>query len=153
MLETKIVELIAAVEKLTETIINKPSAVTGEKPKRTRRTKAEIEAEKAGANLDISTSREIDIEPPAPPAAPVVNHTDILDPARTTATPAVVPTIEQVRAEAGAVVDLDSSQEQKGLAKAQEIIKGMGFATIADVPADRRQELINKFRQAVKDGI
>ena len=72
-LEDKIEKLTAAVEKLTEqveAVLNTDVSATAEgeeKPKRTRRTKAEIEAEKKAA--ESATAEPAKEEPAAVPAA------------------------------------------------------------------------------------
>jgi hypothetical protein len=96
------------------------------KQKRKRRTKAEIAADKEAVNTHFKEARKKDI--PLPP--PV--------------------TLDMLRAEASAVVELDNTEAQKGLVIAQKIITKAGYKKISDIPEDKRNEIVSEFREAVK---
>ena len=94
-----------------------------------RRTNKEIEADNA-AKAKKEDPLGLDSTPPAPPAQPV--------------------TIDQLKAEASAVVDLDDSETNLGVAEAQKILNIAGYKKISDVPEDRRSKIVAQFREAVR---
>jgi len=123
------------------------------KPKRKRRTKAEIEADKVAKEglENVANDKAPSLVDDIPPAENVLS---ILDEPIEVKEPVLVgkiPTVEQVRAEASAVVDLDEgSKEKKGLAIALSLIASMGCKRISDIPEAGRQKFINACREEVR---
>ena len=112
----------------TEVSVNMPST------RKKRRTKAQIAADKETAEKS-KTQTSLDLLDDIPDAS---------------ATPVETITLDQLRAEASAVVELDSHEGQKGLTIAQDIIREAGVTKISDIPEGKRPEVISKFREAVK---
>jgi len=146
-------------------------------PPRKRRTKAQIEADKLkveddgdpvlavlpGGKVVPLGGNEVPLpERPEPAAVPTTKpiepDDDIMTKNISTAPsydpslePVPVPTVEMLRAEASGVVELDSSEEQKGLAIAQGIITSLGCKMISEIRPEQRQEAIDLFRKAIKE--
>ncbi|MCP4986232.1 MAG: hypothetical protein GY928_09250 [Colwellia sp.] len=58
-------------------------------------------------------------------------------------------TVEQLRAEASAVVTLDPSEKQEGLKIAQKIITDLGYKMISEIKPEERSVAIALFKKAV----
>ncbi len=62
---------------------------------------------------------------------------------------AVVLTYDIVKGEAQKLVQLDEHTEQKGFARAREIIIGYNVAELKDVPKENYPEIVAQFRKAI----
>ena len=102
----------------------------GKKEKKSRRTNAQI-AEDKRKEKKAAKNSILDLDPPVPP-------------------PAIEISLDELRSEASAVVDLDSSEDQKGLAIAQKIITDAGYKKISDIPEKVRSSVVAAFKEAVR---
>lgn len=147
MLEIKIDELIEALNRITQAINEANSCkvvipekeadtviTTIDKPKRKRRTKAEMEADKAAEKAEVSPLDKLATDAMLS-VAPASKE---------------IPTIEQIRAAASALVDMDKSEAQRGLQEAMNILKTFDCSVISEISEDKRQEALDKFNKAVK---
>ena len=155
-LELVMGELVTAVNKLTVAMEEKcavaPMVVKSEdlevlpplqeKPKRKRRTKAEIDADEAAKNA-----------PPIVEPTPINAEVNIL--AELEIAPPVVGeeiiSVDNLKAELSAVVMLGDPAKKEGLLKAQELMAARGFAAVSQVPEGARPELVAALREVVKN--
>lgn len=155
-LEDRIIENTVAIEKLIGTIKNYsfiPSTASTsnpvqEKSKRTRRTKAEIEADKKTDPCSLS----LDSAPPTETEVGIGTKSDPLD-ILDTPQPEVDKnkiTEEKLRMAATELVEVSGRDSQEGLKIAQELIKKLGFETLASVTEDKYKKLYDAFKLAVK---
>ena len=177
-IETLISELTKSINYLNDTIRessilpDRPPATTEkvqeeapkEKPKKKkkRRTKPAIEAEKEMEREIAELEEENSIYDlpelnPAPDKPTVVDAPDEdesifnMDEAKPKeVVPEEIPTLEQLRAEAAVLVDMDDSEKQLGLKAALSLMKKCGANTLKEVQEEDRAGLIRAFKQEVK---
>ncbi len=149
-LEDKILENTVAINNLIGTIKNysfiPTTTSTGnpvkEKTRKTRRTKAEMEADKSDpTSLDLGHGL-----PPIEESGK--DPLDILDTPQTEEEKKEI-TEEILRAAASELVEVSGKDNTDGLETAKKLIRKLGFETLASVTKDKYKMLYDAFRLAV----